>query len=70
MTISMSQAMEKHLRHQGSVGKIWVGELILSKAGNALMSVITDKRKVDGFEQLVEETLIKTDYKIAKILSN
>ena len=54
----------------GSVGKICVGELILSKAGNALMSVITDKRKVDGFEQFVKETVIKTDYKIAKILSN
>lgn len=34
------------------------------------MSVITDKRKVDGFEQFVKETVIKTDYKIAKVLSN
>ena len=33
----------------------------LSKAGQALMSVITDKVKIDGFAEFVAKTIVKED---------
>lgn len=39
--------------------KIYVGNVILSKAGQELMSVITDKRKIDGFAEFAAVTIIK-----------
>ena len=39
--------------------KICVGNIILSKAGQELMSVITDKQKIDGFAEFAGATIIK-----------
>lgn len=41
--------------------RICVGQVILSKAGQALMSVITDRVKMDGFAEFVERTIVKED---------
>lgn len=43
----------------GNVEKICVGNVILSKAGQELMSVITDKQKIDGFAEFAGATIIK-----------
>ncbi len=43
----------------GDVRKICVGSVVLSKAGQALMSVITDRRKLDGFEEFLKEIIVK-----------
>lgn len=39
--------------------KIYIGNVVLSKAGQELMSIITDKQKIDGFVEFVSETIIK-----------
>ena len=41
--------------------RICVGQVVLSKAGQALMSVISDKVKIDGFAEFVERTIVKED---------
>ena len=43
----------------GNEEKICIGNVILTKAGQALMPVITDKRKIDGFEEFVREIILK-----------
>ncbi len=45
----------------GNTEKICVGQVILSKAGQALMSVISDKTKLDGFTEFVEKSIVKID---------
>ncbi len=41
------------------VTNICVGSVILSKAGQALMSVVTDKVKIDGFAKFVNNVIVK-----------
>lgn len=40
--------------------KIYVGNVVLSKAGQELMSVITDKQKIDGFAEFAGENINKS----------
>lgn len=39
--------------------RIWIGNVVLSKAGQELMSVIIDKQKIGGFTEFVAATIIK-----------
>lgn len=43
----------------GNKREVCVGNVVLTKAGEALMSVITDKRRIDGFEEFVKENIVK-----------
>ncbi len=42
----------------GNVKKVCVGSVILSKAGQELMSIITDRKRVDGFDIFVKKRLV------------
>ena len=43
----------------GDIKQICVGSVMLTKAGQALMSVISDKRKIDEFAEFVRTTIVK-----------
>lgn len=41
------------------IEEICVGNVILSKTGQELMSVVADKRKIDGFAEFVSDTIVR-----------
>lgn len=43
----------------GNVNKICIGNIILTKAGRELMSVITDKRKIEEFAEFISSRITK-----------
>lgn len=62
---TISQSVESKITYFDTVidvrgiEKICVGNVILSKAGQELMSVVADKRKIDGFAEFVSDTIVR-----------